>query len=65
MSSSDDENDNEPKRKKVDLSKINWAGPAKGAKPGFRRGLMSIGVLSTSVAKFKEVKTYIFRSDPF
>jgi len=54
MSSSDDENDAEPKRKKVDLSKIKWAGAKKGAKPAFRRGQMSIGVLSTSVAKFKE-----------
>jgi len=54
MSSSDDDDDAEPKRKKVDLSKIKWAGPPKGAKPAFRRGQMSIGVLSTSVAKFKE-----------
>lgn len=55
MTSSDDsDNDAEPKRKKVDFSKIKWSGPPKGAKPAFRRGQMSIGVLSSSVAKFKE-----------
>ena len=57
MSSSDDDDDNagKPRRvKKVDLSKIKWSGPPKGAKPGFNRGMLSLGVLSTSVKKFKE-----------
>ena len=56
MSSSDDDDDGKPARrmKKVDLSKIKWSGPPKGAKPGFTRGQLSLGVLSTSVKKFKE-----------
>jgi len=56
MSSSDDDDDSKPARrmKKVDLSKIKWSGPPKGAKPGFTRGQLSLGVLSTSVKKFKE-----------
>jgi len=56
MSSSDDDDDGKPARRmrKVDLSKIKWSGPPKGAKPGFTRGNLSLGVLSTSVKKFKE-----------
>ena len=56
MSSSDDDDDGKPARRmrKVDLSKIKWSGPPKGAKPGFTRGQLSLGVLSTSVKKFKE-----------
>jgi len=56
MSSSDDDDDGKPARrmKKVDLSKIKWSGPPKGAKPGFTRGQLSLGVLSTSVKKFRE-----------
>eukprot|EP00116_Pleurobrachia_bachei_P001304 sb/3461566/ len=49
MSSDDEEGDDRPARRKVDLSKIKWSGPPKGAKPGFTRGSLSIGVLSTSV----------------
>lgn len=58
MSSSDDDDDDTDKpakrMRKVDLSKIKWSGPPKGAKPGFNRGMLSLGVLSTSVKKFKE-----------
>ena len=63
MSSSDDDDDDDdaaPRRpRKVDLSKIKWSGPPKGAKPGFTRGNLSLGVLSTSVKKFQEVRNYI------
>ena len=67
MSSSDDDDDDGDKpakrMKKVDLSKIKWSGPPKGAKPGFNRGMLSLGVLSTSVKKFKErEKTGIVQS---
>jgi len=58
MSSDDDDEDGPARRRLktgVDLSNITWAGPPKGSKPAFNRGGLSIGVLSTSVKKFKEV----------
>ena len=56
MSSSDDDGEDRPARRarKVDFSKIKWSGPPKGAKPAFTRGQLSLGVLSTSVKKFRE-----------
>ena len=61
MSSSDDDDDRPARRtKKIDLSKIMWSGAPKGAKPGFNRGGLSLGVLSTSIKKFKEVIILLF-----